>query len=265
MALSDWLFALTDAELDRLAEAFGAGRLMAETSATLLRSYGLPEGWAEPLAAAKARYGSLDALGEMVSLARQERSRTRSRAVELVCTRPHGGLVDILDTSVAVRRLFRQARQEVLVAGFRIHDREMLEPLRRSAAHPLNVRLFVDIDPALSASGARQQVPSNLDGWPAIWWSQFLEGVWPLYLDPPRAWYAPSTLGPSATGEWRSMHVKSVVVDRRYWFVTSANFTSRGHTRNIELGALIDDPDRASEVVAAFEQWVGAGVFRRIQ
>jgi phosphatidylserine/phosphatidylglycerophosphate/cardiolipin synthase-like enzyme len=54
------------------------------------------------------------------------------------------------------------------------------------------------------------------------------------------------------------------VVDRRLWFVTSANFTKRGHTRNMEMGALIEDPERASEVVAVFEEWAGAGVFRRV-
>ena len=57
------------------------------------------------------------------------------------------------------------------------------------------------------------------------------------------------------------MHAKSVVVDRRFWFVTSANFTRRGHERNVEVGALIEDPALAVEAVRVFESWAGAGVF----
>ena len=264
MALSAWLAGLPDTELDLLGEAPDARRIHDNASPTLLRSYGLPEAWAAPLGILQERGWPVAVLGELVTVARQERTRARLRRLDVVCTRPHKGQVDVLDTSVAVRRLFRQAEREVLVAGFRINDREMLEPLRRNTGSVLDVRLFVDIDPAFSATGAKQPRPPSLEGWPATWWTQFLEGVWPQYLDPPRAWYAPSTLGPSATGEWRSMHVKSVVVDRRLWFVTSANFTNRGHTRNIEMGALIEDEERAAEVVAVFEEWVGAGVFRAV-
>jgi phosphatidylserine/phosphatidylglycerophosphate/cardiolipin synthase-like enzyme len=37
------------------------------------------------------------------------------------------------------------------------------------------------------------------------------------------------------------MHAKCVVVDHAIALVTSANFTSRGHERNIEVGVLIQD------------------------
>jgi phosphatidylserine/phosphatidylglycerophosphate/cardiolipin synthase-like enzyme len=264
VALSAWLAGLSDAELDLLGEALDARRIRENASSALLRSYGLPEAWAIPLGILQTRGWPVAVLGELVAVARQERARARLRRLDVVCTRPHKVQVDVLDTSVAVRRLFRQAEREVVVAGFRVNDREMLEPLRRNAGSPLDVRLFVDIDPAYSAAGAKQAMPSSLETWPSTWWTQFLEGVWPQYLDPPRAWYAPATLGPSAAGEWQSMHIKSIVVDRRLWFVTSANFTKRGHTRNMEMGALIEDPERASEVVAVFEEWAGAGVFRRV-
>jgi phosphatidylserine/phosphatidylglycerophosphate/cardiolipin synthase-like enzyme len=36
--------------------------------------------------------------------------------------------------------------------------------------------------------------------------------------------------------------------------VTSANFTDRGQTRNIEMGVLVDDPGLASRLV---HQWRG--------
>lgn len=261
MDLSGWVVGLADDELALLAEALDTRRLPLDASPSLLRSYGWPEGWAAPLGRAAEAGVKLPTLAACVAVAQRERQRGRQRRVDLACTRPSGGKVDVLDTSVAVRRLFIQAEREVLVAGFRVNDREMLEPLRRTASRPIDVRLFVDIDPAYAADGAKQAPPGDLDLWPRTWWSQFMEHVWPTYMAPPRCWYAPSTLGPDKTGRWRSMHAKSIVVDRRWWFVTSANFTRRGHERNIELGALIEDPERAAEVIGVFEDWAGAGVF----
>ncbi len=261
MELIDWVSGLSDDELALLGEALGTRRLTLKASRSLLRSYGWPEIWSDQLSRIQAQGGTLTTLEACVGVARRERQRARQRRVELVCTRPPGVHVDVLDTAVAVRRLFSQAQREVLVAGFRINDREMLEPLRRPLAKALDVRLFVDIDPAHTADGARQRNRVDLSTWPGVWAEQFMERVWPTYVDPPRCWYAPSTLGPDAAGVWRSMHAKSVIVDRRFWFVTSANFTRRGHERNIEVGALIEDPERATEVVEVFEEWVGAGVF----
>ncbi len=261
MDLSAWVVGLADDELALLADALSTRRLRLDASPTLLRSYGWPEAWAAPLGEAARSGATLPTLAACVSVAQRERERSRQRRVDLVCTRPSGSAVEVVDTAVAVRRLFSQAEREVLVAGFRVNDREMLEPLRRTASRPIDVRLFVDIDPAQTADGAKQSQPRDLELWPATWWGQFVDRVWPTYMDPPRCWYAPSTLGPDQTGRWRSMHAKSIVVDRRWWFVTSANFTRRGHERNLELGALIEDPERAIEVIALFEAWVGAEVF----
>lgn len=264
MALSAGLASLGDAELERLREALRVGRLHPALSAAELRARGLPEAAGALLAELGARGWSVEVLGELVELALAERSRAKSRRTEVVCTRPRVGAVEVLDTSVAVRRLFLRAEREVLIAGFRVTEREQLEPLRRRAGKELDLRLFVDIDPAMSATGARQ-APVSPERAPGRWCSQFLAEVWPEDMDPPRVWYAPSTLAPDARGEWSSMHVKSVVIDRREWFVSSANFTRRGHGRNIELGALITDPERAAEVVSVFEQWIGAGVFQELE
>lgn len=264
MALSEALLRLPDAELDRLDDALRSRRLSLDSSPALLRSYGWPASWAELLQLAGAGGYNVAQLAELTGGLRAARLAVQRR-VDLVATRPRAGEVNLLDTSVAVRRLFTGAQREVLIAGFRVNDRDMLEPLRRPAGRTLDVRIYADLNPEYDAAGRRQARPANLENWPTTWWEQFLASVWPRHLDPPRAWYAPTTLGPSAEGEWSSMHVKSVVVDRRTLFVTSANFTKRGHERNIELGVLIEDPERAEECVAVFEEWVGAGVFREVK
>ena len=73
----------------------------------------------------------------------------------------------------------------------------------------------------------------------------------------------PSIYCDPRTGEPQArcnLHAKCIVVDEARALVTSANFTDRGQTRNIEMGILIDDPALATRLV---HQWrphrVGTG------
>ena len=259
MVLTDWLSELSDGELRHLAELARAGRVVPGTPTAVLRSYDAPDSWAQPLAALASAGWAPASFVDAVAAVAAARARVGGTSTSVVSTRPQVAGPEVVDTSVAVRRLFTQAKREVVLAGFRVTERDMLEPLRRPTGRELSIRLFVDLDPAVDVLG-RKQVAANAETWPRQWWPAFLEQVWPTFLDAPAAWFAPSTLLPDSDGEWRSMHVKTVVVDRRWWFVTSANFTRRGHHRNLELGALIDDPERAAEVVRCFDEWVAAGV-----
>lgn len=54
----------------------------------------------------------------------------------------------------------------------------------------------------------------------------------------------------TAEREFVSLHAKCVVVDEHEVLLTSANFTNRGQTRNIELGVRIEDPGFATAVAA---------------
>jgi phosphatidylserine/phosphatidylglycerophosphate/cardiolipin synthase-like enzyme len=55
-----------------------------------------------------------------------------------------------------------------------------------------------------------------------------------------------------------SLHAKCVVVDERWSLVTSANFTNRAQTRNIELGVLIDDEPFAQKITGQWRALVRA-------
>ena len=54
-----------------------------------------------------------------------------------------------------------------------------------------------------------------------------------------------------------------VQVRDRKALVTSANFTDRGQTRNIELGVLIEDPTFASRLAGQWRGLVDAGLVTR--
>jgi len=59
-----------------------------------------------------------------------------------------------------------------------------------------------------------------------------------------------------------SMHAKGVVADRKHCLITSANLTGRALTQNVELGALINDPTLAEEIVQHFERLKDGGWLR---
>jgi phosphatidylserine/phosphatidylglycerophosphate/cardiolipin synthase-like enzyme len=55
-----------------------------------------------------------------------------------------------------------------------------------------------------------------------------------------------------------------LVVDERVALVTSANFTSRGQDRTIEVGALIEDPAFAKRLVHQWHHAEASGLLMRI-
>jgi phosphatidylserine/phosphatidylglycerophosphate/cardiolipin synthase-like enzyme len=59
-------------------------------------------------------------------------------------------------------------------------------------------------------------------------------------------------------GVFASLHAKCIVVDGRWVFAMSANFTDRGQTRNVEMGVLLEDARLAAVLEAPFvaREWV---------
>ena len=58
-----------------------------------------------------------------------------------------------------------------------------------------------------------------------------------------------------------SLHAKCIVVDDHWALITSANFTDRGHDRNIEVGVLVDDPSFGRSLAGQWLAALAAGVF----
>ena len=69
------------------------------------------------------------------------------------------------------------------------------------------------------------------------------------------------TAEPTSTA---SLHAKCIVVDDRRALVTSANFTSRGQERNVEVGVLVESEKFARELVHQWRNAAEAGVFRQV-
>ncbi len=84
---------------------------------------------------------------------------------------------------------------------------------------------------------------------------------WPFGQPYPAVHYDPRTVSPGSTA---SLHAKCIVVDARHTLITSANFTGRGQTRNVELGVLLDDPDFGARVVGQWRALANAGLLESV-
>lgn len=214
-------------------------------------------GWGAPaLAETVGRLGviSRDVLVAILECALAEREAPKAQ-VDLVWTGPHPRTSTARDTYVVMRDLFKSAKSEVIVAGYRFdHGEELLRPLYERALQGVGVFLFLDVV-------GKVQSDELVDGFAAQAGRRFIEENWPFGEPVPQLYFDPRSVAP---GRFSSMHAKCIVVDRRVALVGSANFTSRARTENIELGVVVDDPRFATELAGHWWSGVQSGVFRGI-
>jgi phosphatidylserine/phosphatidylglycerophosphate/cardiolipin synthase-like enzyme len=90
----------------------------------------------------------------------------------------------------------------------------------------------------------------------------FLRRNWPFGAPVPNIYFDPRAF---AASSWSSMHAKCIIVDARWTLITSANFTDRGQSRNIEAGVLIEDATFALEFRTHWERLTQFGVMKRAE
>lgn len=237
-------------DLERLHRLLSAGRLQAPLTPSAIQAAGLGN-----LQAGLTPFMNLDAaaLTAVLQVAIAERTQRSLPRLDLVWTGPDVLASAARDTSVVVRELFLSARRSVLVAGFAFdHGAEILGPLHAVMRdHGVEASLFVDL-----SSYANPRVPGD-PGEAAA--DLFRSRNWPFGGPRPAVYYDPRNADPATRV---SLHAKCVVVDEQRAFVTSANFTNRGQTRNAELGVLIEDTAFARQILEHWRALASIGTFR---
>lgn len=216
------LSGISTSDLERLQAALIGARLAFPLSRFGLQGEGL-EAVVDVVAALNA-VGREGALGVIAAVLAER--RVGSTTPELVWTGPESRRSGARDTAVVLADLFGKATSSVLLAGFVFdHGAELLGPLHEAMKRGVACRLFADADAA----------------------GDFVRDNWPF--GPP----FPEVYGfKPEEGVFASLHAKCVVVDGRWVFVTSANFTARGQTRNVEVGVVLDDAKLATVLEAQF-------------
>jgi hypothetical protein len=182
-----------------------------------------------------------------------ERAAAQGATVSLVWTGPEGKSGWAQPTGAVVRELFGRAQRSVLVAGYSFdHGAEILEPLHAAMrARGVVVSLFLHLERAPRRT-------EDLAAWARGQIATFLARNWPFGPPLPELFYDPRTVVPTSL---ESLHAKCIVVDERVSLLGSANFTDRGQTRNVEVGAVIEDEGFARALASQWRSAVAAGVF----
>lgn len=215
------LTAVTTHDLERITRALESGRSPFPFSRVSLSALGI----------SGSELLSLNALGRdgaLATLRAVARERARAPAApQLVWTGPDGRASSARDTAVVLTSLFEQAKERVLLVGFTFdHAGDVLRPLWNAMKRGVTARVFADTAAA----------------------ALFSTTHWPFGPPAPKVFaFRPPE------GVFASLHAKCVVVDGRHTLVTSANFTDRGQTRNVEVGVLLDDVALAESIEAQFQ------------
>lgn len=214
------LSTLATDDLERLRDALVGRRLGQPVSAIGLRAEGL-----EGLVPLAASLSVVVDLVPVISAVLAER-RARPASPELVWTGPESRSSGARDTAILLDELFARASRSVLLVGFAFdHGAQVLKPVHDAMTRGVNCRVYAD-----------QQAAEG-----------FIRDHWPFGPPFPEV-YSFS----AAEGVFASLHAKCVVVDSRWVLITSANFTDRGQTRNVEVGVLLDDARLAAVLEAQF-------------
>lgn len=260
MAFDDWLEDATPADLASLADAIAGGRvpLPATTGNVQLAGFDVRAvAFLEGLGATEPRVieWALRRLAE-------ERRRADDRfanVARLVWSGAMEGTSGFRDTRAVLESLFGRAERHVLVSTFVIYSgRTVFAPLfQRLAQKPeIEVEMYVNLS---SKTGSAEDEGADM----AAYLEVFGREHWPEGRPLPLLYFDPESrkLGANRT----SLHAKCVVVDGRWVFVTSANFTEAAQERNIEVGVLLEHPRLAASLVGRFHALRDAGRLRRMR
>jgi len=190
---------------------------------------------------------TMDQLGQVcLALAGATSSKSAS-PFDLVLSGPDVTGSPTRDTQAVMQSLLAEAKHEVLLVGYVIHNAENLfRPLanRMKSDPTLKVQLCLDLKRKWNDARSDTVIVNEF----AI---EFVKSHWP-WSPLPNVFYDPRSLDHS--GKTRSsLHAKCIVVDRRIALVTSANFTEAAQQRNIEAGVLVRDAGFAERIAKYFD------------
>jgi len=152
---------------------------------------------------------------------------------DLVLSGPDVPGIPTRDTSTVMHTLIEQAKEEVLLVGYAVHNAKSLfqRLAQKMAASPeLKVWFCLNIQRRPNDTSLSSEVVRRFA-------TEFISKHWPWDARPV-IYYDPRALDHSAVVR-SSLHAKCLVIDRKEALVTSANFTEAAQKRNIEAGVVV--------------------------
>lgn len=183
-------------------------------------------------------------------------SATNPASFELVWTGPEALNSTFRDSSIVAQDLFRQAKNEVLVATYVVYQgKEIFKELGQKVDSDPNFKVTFVIDVQRNGNTSVEEAV-------LLKFKTDFTKQWPAKRLPDIYYYTRSL--EQGNNEKYSMHAKCIVVDSEKSLITSANFTQAAHHRNIEAGVVIHSNEYAINLKSQFFNLIEAGVLKKI-
>ena len=178
--------------------------------------------------------------------------------IELVWSGPEVPGLYNRDTMVVVDDLFRSVKQEIYISGYNFYEgkkifRALFENIQTNPN--LRIKMFFNVskqnnheDPDLAIDRFRKS---------------FLKYNWESELLP-ELYYDPRSLEVEVEAK-AVLHAKTIIVDKKIAFITSANFTGKAQKENIEVGALIKNDLFSTTLRKHFDSLIEAKIVERLK
>lgn len=189
---------------------------------------------------------------QAVMATREDRPKLED-LVNIVLSGPDTETVVSKDTGNVVKGLFMNAKREVLIAGYAVHQGKkvfasLADQMERN--QDLHVRFYLDIVREKNDKASDSELALRLA-------NVFRQNEWPKGKRLPILhYYDPGRLNIENKKTKGCLHAKVVVVDGESVFVSSANFTEAAQERNIEVGLLLNSRTVAGQIQKYFEEMV---------
>jgi phosphatidylserine/phosphatidylglycerophosphate/cardiolipin synthase-like enzyme len=158
----------------------------------------------------------------------------QSLAAELVWTGPPTLGIPVRRTDQVLLQLIRDTQQQLIIISFAVYKiPEIAEALLEALERGIQLKIILE---TTQAEGGKM----SFKGTTALGQKILRDAqvfLWPVEkrLHDPQ-------------GRYGSLHIKSVISDQKYLFITSANLTEYALTLNMEMGVLLKSPALASQV-----------------
>lgn len=244
------ILSLSIAELEALHASVRNQRVTPPVTSTDLAMLGIDDAEGELAALFSGMHAPtlLSVLDALIA----ERRRAAGPGIDVVWTGPDVRAGETLSTATTLTQMFDRAERAVLLAGYSFErGTAVLEPLCRAmTARGVDVDVVLDLGSSDDFDDGGAYVEEGVGKFIKAWNGTTL----------PRIFYDPRQLVPKA---YVSMHAKCVVVDTAECLITSANFTDRAHSRNIELGLHVTDRLVAQRIEGHWRRLIGDGHLER--
>lgn len=198
-------------------------------------------------------------LCESVGRALAERDAAERR-FQLILSGPEVAGTPVVDTRTTVLSLFEEATKEVMISSYVFHAAaEFFQRLAQKHDDDPNFQVTFIVDLTHRRDATAQPLSLIAQSFAA----NFQKKHWPGHRLP-EIWHDPRGFDADTSGGG-VLHAKTVIVDRKTAFITSANFTGAAQSRNIEAGVLLRQPRTAARLHAYFSGLIANGLLCRVQ